>query len=183
MLGSVIPSSRFLVARTLKSIDWSRARIIVEYGPGLGTCTGEILRRMRDDARLVVFETHPDFVRHLRESYDDARLEVIHDSAETVDGVLKERGHGGADYVLSGIPFSLMPDETRDRILERTRTVLEPEGAMLVYQFSPTIGTHLKRVFDEVEWEFEPLNILPAVVFHCQARERDTSPGPNGGSA
>jgi phospholipid N-methyltransferase len=181
MLGSVIPSSRFLVNRTLKPIDWTQARVIVEYGPGLGTCTGEILRRMRDDARLLVFETHPDFVRHLRETYDDSRLEVIHDSAETVDGVLRDRGHDGADYVLSGIPFSLMPDETRDRILERTRDVLEPEGSMLVYQFSPTIGTHLKRVFDEVEWEFEPLNILPAVVFHCQARERGPHPDTNRG--
>ncbi len=168
MLGSVIPSSRFLVRRTLEPIDWSRADVIVEYGPGLGTCTAEILRRMRPNARLVVFETHPDFVRHLTETYRDPRLEVIHDSAEEVESVLKDRGLGGADYVLSGIPFSLMPGEVRDRILERTRSVLNTGGAMLVYQFSPRIGTHLKRVFDDVDWSFEPLNVLPATVFCCQ---------------
>ncbi len=168
MLGSVIPSSRFLVRRTLAPIDWSRARVIVEYGPGLGTCTAQILQKMRSDARLVVFETHPDFVSHLRETYSDSRLEVIHDSAEEVEAVLTDRGFDGADYVLSGIPFSLMPGEVRDRILERTRSVLNTDGAMLVYQFSPRIGSHLKRVFDEVDWSFEPLNVLPATVFHCQ---------------
>ena len=168
MLGSVISSSRYLVRRTLRHIEWSRARLIVEYGPGLGTCTGEILRRMRPDARLVVFETHPDFVAHLRESYQDPRLEVIHGSAEDVTSILAERGLSEVDYVLSGIPFSLMPDRVRDRILERTRSVLKDDGAMLVYQFSPRIGVHLRRVFDDVEWAFEPRNILPAMVFRCQ---------------
>jgi phospholipid N-methyltransferase len=168
MLGSVIPSSRYLVRRTLKPIDWARADVVVEYGPGVGTITGEILRHLRSDARLLVFETHDDFVRHLREAFPDPRLEVIHGSAEDVARVLGERDLDGADYVLSGIPFSLMPDDVRDQILVATRDVLEPEGAMLVYQFSPTIGTHLKRVFSDVSWEFEPRNFLPATVFCCR---------------
>ena len=46
MLGSIIPSSRFLVNQVLEPIDWERARVIVEYGPGVGTITAEILRRM-----------------------------------------------------------------------------------------------------------------------------------------
>src|SRR6476661_3144338 len=37
MLGSLIPSSRFLISRLLSKVDWSRARTIVEYGPGVGT--------------------------------------------------------------------------------------------------------------------------------------------------
>ena len=65
MLGSVIPSSRFLVSATLAPIDWQRARVIVEYGPGVGTFTAEILRRMRSDARLIVIETNLDFVKYL----------------------------------------------------------------------------------------------------------------------
>ena len=66
MLGSIIPSSRFLVDLVLEPIDWGRARVIVEYGPGIGTFTGEILRRMRSDARLVAIETNRDFVRFLQ---------------------------------------------------------------------------------------------------------------------
>ena len=45
MLGSLIPSSRFLVGRLLGKIDWERARTIVEYGPGVGTITAHILAR------------------------------------------------------------------------------------------------------------------------------------------
>ena len=35
MLGSIIPSSRFLIERVLRQVDWKRARVIVEYGPGV----------------------------------------------------------------------------------------------------------------------------------------------------
>ncbi len=166
MLGSLIPSSRYLVRRALRQVDWERADLIVEYGPGLGTFTEEILKRMRPDGRLLVFETQSDFVRHLEE-IQDPRLEVIHGSAEEVAAALEERGAGRADYVLSGIPFSLMPEALRDSILEHTRSILDPEGAMLVYQFSPTIRRPLERVFRQVESEFEPRNVLPATVYLC----------------
>src|SRR5690349_6106132 len=65
MLGSLIPSSRFLIDRLLSKVDWDRARTIVEYGPGVGTITAHILARMSPDARLVVFEMNNDFVRYL----------------------------------------------------------------------------------------------------------------------
>ena len=164
MLGSIFPSSRYLVRRTLRWVDWSRADLFVEFGPGVGTFTGEILSRMKPDARLVVFETNPDFVRHLESSLPDRRLEVVPDSAETLEDLVDGQP---VDYVLSGIPFSLMPPETRDRILAGTCSALAPDGAMLVYQFSPRIRRHLERTFSEVRAEFEPRNFLPAMVFHC----------------
>src|SRR5271155_4548200 len=53
MLGSIVPSSRFLIKHLLEPIDWAEARVIVEYGPGVGVITTEILRRMRPDASLI----------------------------------------------------------------------------------------------------------------------------------
>ena len=38
-LGSVIPSSRFLVNDLMSQVDWGRAQVVVEYGPGVGTIT------------------------------------------------------------------------------------------------------------------------------------------------
>jgi phospholipid N-methyltransferase len=73
MLGSLVPSSPFLIKRVLRRIDWGTARVIVEYGAGVGTFTSEILRRMRPDAILIAFETNDDFVRYLR---DTLRVDV-----------------------------------------------------------------------------------------------------------
>ena len=53
MVGSVIPSSKILIDKMLKPVDWSNARLFVEYGPGVGTFTRPILDRLNKDARLI----------------------------------------------------------------------------------------------------------------------------------
>jgi phospholipid N-methyltransferase len=167
MLGSLIPSSRFLIQEVLGRIDWSWPRVIVEYGPGVGSFTTEILKRMRHDATLVVFETNPDFVRLLRRSYDDVRLKILHRSAAELGRALEEQGLGQADYVISGIPFSTMRPHLRESILQRTHDALDPRGRFLVYQFSGEVLPDLKRIFGNVETDFELLNVLPARIFTC----------------
>ena len=90
MLGSLIPSSRFVVNKVLSEVDWARARVFLEYGPGVGTFTTEILRRMRPDAVLIALETNADFVRFLRGKVRDERLHVVHGSAADADAALAQ---------------------------------------------------------------------------------------------
>lgn len=167
MLGSLIPSSRFLIERLLREIDWDQARVIVEYGPGVGTFTAEILRHMRPGALLIAVETNLEFVAFLRRSLSHAQLLVVHGSAADVEKVLADHGLSRADYIVSGIPLSTVPDRERERILLSTHRVLLPQGALLVYQFSPKVLSDLRRIFSRVTRSFEPLNILPAQIFHC----------------
>jgi phospholipid N-methyltransferase len=167
MLGSLIPSSRFLVDKVLGQVDWQRADVLVEYGPGVGNITAAILRRMRPDATLVVIETNVEFVEFLRDSLRDPRLHVVHGSAADVTAALRERGLERADYVVSGIPFTTLLPEVREAVLRETRAVLRPGGAFLVYQFTRSVLPDLRRVFGRVQRAFVPLNILPAHLFYC----------------
>jgi phospholipid N-methyltransferase len=167
MLGSLIPSSRFLVDRLLNKVDWKRARTVVEYGPGVGTITGRILQRMSPHARLVVFEMNEDFVRYLNRAYPDPRLHVVHGSAETVQRELDRLKLDGADYIISGIPFTTMPIELRDKIMRESREALNPGGAVLVYQFTRAVLPYLRSHFNQIDQDFEPRNILPARLFYC----------------
>ncbi len=168
MLGSIIPSSRFLIRQLLQPIDWTAARVIVEYGPGVGSITAEILKRMRPDATLVAIETNPEFVQFLRAALPDERLQVMQDSAESVDEILQRLGPGKANYIISGIPFSTIPAALRERILRKTSAALAPGGSFLVYQFSTRVLPDLQRIFHYVKRQFEPLNVLPAHLFFCQ---------------
>src|SRR5499427_10842628 len=81
MLGSIVPSSRFLIKQLLEPINFGRARVIVEYGPGSGVITAELLRRMRSDAVLIAIEMNPDFVSYLSSAFSDKRLQVVEGSA------------------------------------------------------------------------------------------------------
>jgi len=168
MLGSIVPSSRFLIKHLLEPIDWAEARVIVEYGPGVGVITSEILRRMRPDASLIAIETNADFVCFLRTSARDKRLHVIEASAELVVEILRQHGYEKASYIISGIPFSTISASMRASILHRTCSVLEPGGSFLVYQFSTRVLQDLQQNFRYVHRQFEPLNILPAHLFFCR---------------
>lgn len=167
MLGSIVPSSRFLVKDLMSEIDWDRARVLVEFGPGVGTITREVLRRMRSDAVLVVIELNEEFVQYLGATIRDPRLRIVHGSAAHVRRILTEQGLAPADCIISGLPYSLLPEELRKEIVAESRQALKAEGSLLVFQFSPSVLPYLKSSFSSVKLGFQLFNILPARIFHC----------------
>src|SRR6478735_6136041 len=116
MVGSVIPSSRILIDRMLRPVDWSRTRLFVEYGPGVGTFTRPILERLGPDAMLIAIDTNPDFIDYLNGDIDDDRFIAVHGSAADVEKIIESHGFDHADYVLSGLPFSTLPPGVGDAI-------------------------------------------------------------------
>jgi phospholipid N-methyltransferase len=168
MLGSFIPSSPYLSRRLMRQIDWERARVIVEYGPGIGNLTAEIVAHMRADAVLIAIDTNSQFIAYLRQKFSaDQRVHLCLGSAQEVRRILAERKIASADYVISGIPFTALPSETVEAILDETRRALQPDGTFLVYQFTTAVLPFLNRSFRAVRTEFEPLNVLPARTFEC----------------
>ena len=167
MLGSVIPSSRFLVNDLLRQVDWNRARVLVEFGPGVGTITREILKRMRKDSALVVIEVNSDFVQHLDSTIADPRLRIVHGSAVHVRRILGERNLAPADYIISSLPYSIMSESLRQEVVIESRNALKDKGSLLVFQYTGTVLPYLKSSFSSVRQGFQLFNILPARIFHC----------------
>ena len=165
MVGSIIPSSRVLIEKMLRPVDWSKTKLFVEYGPGVGTFTRPVLDQLPSDATLVTIDTNPDFTRYLKQSIEDPRLVAVTGSASDVETILADRDLGLADYVLSGLPFSTLPPGVGDDIAEATANVIRPGGAFLVYQFSPKVVDFIKPHFDRVERGFEWINVPPARLF------------------
>ncbi len=167
MVGWMLPSSSFVVDEVLKQVDWEKARVIVEYGPGVGTFTEEVLARMHPEAKLIAFEINPNFFRFLNGSIHDPRLQLVQESAADVDAVLARLGYTHADYVISGIPFKTLPHALRDTIVRKTHSVLRPRGSFLVYQLSSAVLPYLEQVFGTVSKDVELLNFVPARLFYC----------------
>jgi len=165
MVGSVIPSSRVLIEKMLRPVDWENTRLFVEYGPGVGTFTRPILDLLGPDAKLVTIDTNPDFTKYLTQSIDDPRLIAVTGSAADVATILAERGLGQADYVVSGLPFSTLPPGVGEAIAEATAKVIRPGGAFLVYQFSPKVKDFIQPHFERIDRGFEWVNVPPATLF------------------
>lgn len=171
MIGSIIPSSPMLVDAMLAGVDWDRTRLFVEYGPGVGTFTRPILDRMHPDATLLAIDLNADFIAYLREEVRDSRLRAVHGSAADVRRHVSESGHGQADYILSGLPFSTLPAGMGEVICAETQAMLRPGGVFLVYQYSAYVRRLLTPVFAHVEAGVEWKNIPPCRIFRATRRE------------
>ncbi|MBC8095137.1 MAG: methyltransferase [Akkermansiaceae bacterium] len=167
MIGWMFPSSRHVVEQVLRQIDWGKARVIVEYGPGVGTFTRDILERMHPDAKLIALETNGEFCRYLNDSVRDSRFILLHESATEIDSALKRHGLPPADCVISGIPFKTIPEELRGEIVRKTHAALRPQGQFLVYQLTGVVRPYLESVFGRVRHDFEFLSIPPGRLFYC----------------
>ena len=161
MVGSVIPSSRFTIAKMLDPVDWDECELFVEYGPGVGTFCRPVLERMRRDARMIAIDTNPLFTDYLNRTISDARFRAVEASAADVEGVIRDAGLAKADYVVSGLPFSTLPDGVGTAIVAATHRALRPGGAFMTYQFSPVARDLTAAHFARIEQDFVWANIPP----------------------
>jgi phospholipid N-methyltransferase len=167
-IASIIPSSKVLVDRVAGKMDFSEPRIIAEYGPGEGVHSRELAARMTADSQLFLFELDPAFSRDLERQFaDDPRVHVINRDAATLSQELRRRGIAQCDYILSGIPFSILEIKKKRALLQDTYDALKPGGAFIIYQVTNELRQHA-TFFDRAESEYCLQNIPPMfiTVFH-----------------
>jgi phospholipid N-methyltransferase len=179
-IGSVTPSSRFLVGAMLDRLDFGQVRRIVEYGPGTGVFTAAALRRLAPDGQLLALDTEAHFIAALRARLRDDRLIAVPGSAAAVERHVAALGWPGADAIISGIPYTTMPAPLRAAILRASARALAPGGRFLAYQYSPYIRPLLGQLFGRVETRWEPRNLPPAFYFDCR-RTKDERRAERGG--
>jgi phospholipid N-methyltransferase len=164
-IASIVPSSKALVERVSDKIDFEHARVIAEYGPGEGVHSREIARRMRRDAQLLLFELDPAFSRDLERQFaGDARVHVINGDAAHLPNELMRRGIAQCDYIVSGIPFSILKIDKKLSLLQKTHDALASEGRFIIYQVTNELKQHASPIFEEADSEYFLQNIPPMFI-------------------
>ncbi len=150
----------------LAPVDFEKAKVIVEFGPGTGIITETLLKKMRSDARLVVFEINKEFMQHLSLIKDD-RMVLLNESAEKLREELQKLSIDSVDYIISSIPLAVIPAKIENHILHESNESLRKDGQFIQFQYSLSSQRKLKKLFADVEVDFTPLNIPPAFVYIC----------------
>ena len=163
-VGSIIPSSRFLERRIIRSAEVSQAQLVVELGPGTGGTTRALLCAMRPDARLLAIEINPRFVEVLRRTRDP-RLTVHQGDAAEITRALEAHRLGPPDVILSGIPFSTIKQHAGLQILRSVYDSLEAGGVFLAYQVRDRVEGLGHAVFGPAQVQTEILNLPPMRVY------------------
>lgn len=171
-IASIVPSSKALVKQVARKMDFSEPRVIAEYGPGDGVHSREIARRMPPGSQLLLFELDPAFSRDLQRQFaNDPRVHVINGDAASLPEELQRRGIPCCDYILSGIPFSILEIGKKRDLLMKTHDALADGGRFIIYQVTNELRQHA-TIFARAESEYFLQNIPPMfiTVFHKAIR-------------
>ncbi|AQQ52863.1 class I SAM-dependent methyltransferase [Planococcus lenghuensis] len=167
-VGAVHPSSRKLAHQTVAFVDFESAECIVEYGLGTGVFTELLVQRKHGDTKLLVFESNRKFYEILQRRFGGMEnVHIIHDSAEHVGRYVEQYGIGKVSHVVSGLPFTSLPREVSERILQETRNVLGMEGEFVTFQYSKLKQVYFNSFFSDIQINKVLQNIPPAYVFKC----------------
>lgn len=171
-IGAIAPSGAFLAKKMMEPIEFERAECIVEYGPGTGIFTKELIRRKKNRTKLLIIEENESFFRKLKERYEGKEgVFLIKGSAEDVEQYMEQCAAASADYIVSGLPFTSLPTKTSERILKGTQRALGADGYFLTFQYSMAKKKFFQQYFHLEDALFELRNLPPAHVLVMRQKE------------
>ena len=174
-VGAIAPSGLALARLLATVVPSTGAPTAVELGPGTGSVTKAVQRRIPAAGRHLAVEIDANLVEHLRSAHP--RLDVIHGDAAELAELLADCGVEEVDAVISSLPWSLFPEELQQTILGQASRALTPAGVFTSFAYVHAVGMKqarnfralLDRSFDEVivsnmVWT----NVPPAVIYVCR---------------
>ena len=87
---------------------------------------------------------------------------------QNLDKYLKKFGISKVDYIVSGLPFTSLDKEISNAILEKTKNIVNQDGAKFItFQYSLVKIGLFKQYFNDIDKDRVIANIPPAYVLRC----------------
>jgi phospholipid N-methyltransferase len=166
--GSIAPSSKYLIRKCLKYIDFETANVILEFGVGDGVITEEILKKINPNCKVIAIEINENLFDYTQKKFQQhPNLDLVLGSAFDFDQILKDKGVDKIDYVVSSLPLSLFENGEIKDLFEKVPNYLAEDGAFIQYQYTLGKYPYLKKIFEKVSIDFTLMNAPPALIFTC----------------
>ena len=151
----------------LNNIDFDNAKYIIEYGPGTGVFTKELIARRKSGTIIMSIEKNTRFYEHLKKKFAGVRnLILINDTAENVDKHMKDNKIPYADYIVSTLPYIMLPEDVTRVILLKSNKALKQEGKFLSVSYSHKKDEFVKKYFKDMKIDKQMKNIPPIYIFN-----------------
>lgn len=175
VIGAVAPSSIHLAKRMVEWLDWDKTLAVVEYGPGTGSFTTEIMKCTNPGCKYVGIEINPILARVFRERFPT--LTLYEDSVANVRKICDKERIEAADCIVCGLPWASFSSKAQTEFLEAMMTVLRPGGQFVTFAYLQGLllpaglrfRKRLREYFSHVSRsETVWLNMPPAFVYRCR---------------
>ncbi|MGH2643717.1 MAG: class I SAM-dependent methyltransferase [Chitinophagaceae bacterium] len=169
-VGSLVPSSHFLVRRIIREIDFSGQVKILELGAGNGVITKGLLNQMSDNSILYSYENNASLIT-LLEGIEDNRLIVKGESVSNLNAL--EDNY--FDVVISSLPLANLNNRFKYNIYKDVRSKLKESGTFIQYQYLLSDYKRIERYFRNCHLGFCLLNIPPAFIYKIDMTRNEHS--------
>lgn len=174
MVGAATPTSTAVASTAAQVVPTTGQPVVLELGPGTGSMSEGIHRRLPTGARHVGVELGAEMVEHLRTH--KPWMEVVHGDVRELRQLLDSSGVEQVDAVISSIPWSLLTHDEQDAILGQITEALTPEGAFTAVAYlhaersssGKRFRNRLQDTFDEVVSPVTWRNLPPIVHYVCR---------------
>lgn len=167
--GAIMAVRKNTAKQLVNLTEIHKSKYIVEFGPGTGKISEELLKHLPIDGMLFLVECNPEFVKLLEQKfYNESRVIVIDDFAQNFNPVKNLK----FDLAVNSIPMSLLPETARLSIYQKIKDILKPDGTFVQYQYTKKCLIDLRKVFatNIIENTFTFTNIIPTYLFRIKMR-------------
>ena len=171
-IGSIFPSSRFVVRKMIEPIDFEKKITILELGAGTGVITRQLLEKMNSESILICFETNQKFCQEL-EKMKNEKMTLINESAETMQTHIKQLKIEQVDYIVSSVPLMTIPQEITNKILTASVEILGNSGKLIQLQYTKVLDKKIRAYYNQIDITFTPKYYLPAFIYTCYNKTED----------
>lgn len=146
---------------------------VLELGVGAGAVTSKIHEIIQKPEHYLGFEINPDLHAYMCERFPD--FNFVRDSAEHI---LNHSQGKKFDLVISTLPWSLIPEEIVDNILDAIVQALSEQGEFRTYLTAHVLWAPTSQKFIQslekkfhVEHEWVLMNMPPAYVLKMKRKK------------
>lgn len=174
LIGALWPSSEHLARKMVEWVRWDEVDTVVEYGPGTGSFTRQIMAAMRPGTKLIAIEFQAELACALKTQFPE--ITVCQGDVVDVKALCAREGVQSAQAIVSGLPWAFFEADKQRAILAASASVLERGGQFVTFAYLQGLllpgGRRFRRQlrdnFSQVgtsptEWR----NVPPAFVYRC----------------
>lgn len=173
-IGAVAPTSERLCRKMIDGVDFGACSAIVEYGPGTGVLTDQIVPNLKRGCTFFAIELNPTLAQIWRGRHPGRTLYT--DSASNIASLCEREGVEKIDVIFSGLPWASFPEPLQREILDATLPMLKPGGKLITFayqvgrftpagrRFAKLVRTYFSKIeHSEMVWR----NIPPGFVIRA----------------
>lgn len=167
-VGAVAASGKELAKKMIEPINFNNANVIIEYGPGTGSFSKEIIKRKNKNTIYIMIELNKEFYNTLKKIIkEENNIHIINDDVQNIENILKQYNIKEIDYIVSGLPFASLPKKISNKILKNTQNIIG-NGLFITFQYTKFKEKLFTKYFKVKDILKANKNVPPAYVYVLQ---------------